>query len=446
MDLPRSLSLGSPLVIAVVAVLVGSSALFVSLEATGVVDLVPGFGPDADGDDGGPPGLGPWTEQARLIATDATQGDVAGSSVALLDGTAVLGAPRSDGVATQDSGAAYVFASDDPATGPWQEEAKLTSDEAAHFDLFGWDVALGGGTLAVGAPGDDRAGRDAGAVHLFGRRMGDLGSDVTSPWERRAVLVADDARPRDLLGIAVAVAPDGDTVVVGATNRTVDGNETGAAYVFDRVGGTWTRTDRLDPPDERDDALFGTAVAVDGNLLVVGADQGGPNGTGAAYVYRRDAHGAPWALEARLLPPGDGGDHRFGTSVAVLGDALAVGDPGTDQAGPFTGSVHVYAHRTGGDRDRPWRLQETLAASDARENGFFGASVALDGDTLLVGSAQGAYAFVRPAEGDGWMLEGRLPEVGDDVALDGDVALIGVARADDRGARSGAGVLYVRDA
>ena len=183
---------------------------------------------------------------------------------------------------------------------------------------------------------------------------------------------------------------------------------------------------------------FGAAVAVDGTIAVVGAPEDDDDGSssGAAYVFRFD--GAAWAHEQKLTASdADGGDD-FGFWVAISGDTIVVGSPRDDTvAGNNAGSAYVYVFDGG---QQLWIEQDHLFASDAGADDRFGSSVAIDGDTLLVGATQedeaannagAGYVFTRTA--GVWSHQDKLvptssgtnPQMGRSASLDGDVAVLG---------------------
>lgn len=296
---------------------------------------------------------------------------------------------------------------------------RLRLSDQQSDDLLGWSVAVSGDTAAVGAPGDDDGGAESGSVVVHtrsggtwtesakvsnpyagaGDRFGDrvaldgdtllvaansgvhvfLRADGT--WTRRQLLVMPEAAYPDP-GFGRSVALDGDTAVVGAPGAYTDGSFVGAAYVFTRADGAWALQQRLTcgPWDtERD---FGVSVAIDGETVVVGADgHGFAYGGGAAFVFTR-ADGA-WTLQQKLKAADaeDDDSDEFGISVAVDGDTAIVGAALDDAGGEDAGSVHLF-RRSGGT----WTLSRKLLSPEPGAYGQFGAAVALEGPMALVGA------------------------------------------------------------
>ncbi len=382
------------------------------------------------------------TQQRKLTAMDAAAGDRFGAAVALSGNTAVIGAPLDD-VTASNQGSVYVFVRSGRV---WTPQQKLTASDGAAFDLFGGSVALSGDIVVVGASGDDvGANENQGSAYVFTR------SGAT--WTPQQKLTANDGADNDRFGGSVALS--GDTVVAGVNADDIGANtDQGSAYVFTRGGAGWTQQQRLTANGGADGDEFGFHVAVSGDTVVVGAPQddvGANLNQGSAYVFVRG--GTSWSQQKQLLG-GDGapGDF-FGCSVAISGDTAAVGAKMNDFGlTPLDqGSVYIFA-RTGTN----WLPQQQLWAANGAEFDQFGQSVALSGDTLVVGAVgddlgandQGsAYVFAR--SGATWSQQRRLfsdDGAADDlfgvsVAISGDSVLVGASN--DNGAFAGQGAAYV---
>src|SRR6266511_3839826 len=215
---------------------------------------------------------GVWTQQQKLLASDAAAGALFGISVAISGETVVVGAPRDD-----SRGSAYVFARNG---GVWSQQQKLLASDAAAGDAFGESVAISGETVVVGAQvDDDVAGENQGSAYVFARSSG--------VWSQQQKLRASDAAVADSFGASVAIS--GETVVVGAIGDDgAAGRDQGSAYVFARSGGVWTQQQKLEASDAAANDLFGLSVAISGGTVVVGAhDDSGAAGRlqGSAYVF-----------------------------------------------------------------------------------------------------------------------------------------------------------------
>ena len=312
-----------------------------------------------------------WTEQAQLTASDGAATDFFGFCVAASGNTIVVGAYQDDTTTGFDSGSVYVFAR---SGSRWSEQAKIVADDGAMDDRMGFSVAIDEDTIVVGAPGDDSY---RGSVYVYVREGND--------WTKQVKLTATEGTTDDYFGGTVAIS--GDTLVTGAIYD--DGSSetnTGAAYVYFRLGTSWTEQARLEASDGVVDDRLGFSVAIDGDNIVVGAQRDDTdNGfdTGSAYVYRRA--GNRWTEQAKLTA-GDGASEDFyGGSVAIAGDSIVVGAVSDDDTSSVTNSGSVYVYYLSDDG---WTQQAKLKASDGAANDSFGASVAISENTVVVGANQ----------------------------------------------------------
>ncbi|MCG3129013.1 MAG: hypothetical protein CHACPFDD_03909 [Phycisphaerae bacterium] len=354
-----------------------------------------------------------WSQQAYLKASNTGAGDWFGGSVAISGDTIVVGASREDSSATgvngnqlddsaPDSGAAYVFRR---SNGEWSQEAYLKASNAEGGDNFG-SVSVSGDTIVVGAYSEDSSATgvngdqndngasDSGAAYVFV-------CDASGEWTQQAYLKASNAEASDAFGARAAVS--GDTIVVGAVGEDskatgVNGNQaddsaadSGAAYVFVRDGsGEWRQEAYLKGSVFGFYVYFGRAVGVFGNTVVVGVP-GQRAGCGAAYVFFRD--GSTWSQQALLEASNGESLDWFGISVAVWGDTVVVGAVHEDSAAtgvnkgegnnsaPSAGAAYVFV-RIG----TTWSQRAYLKASNTDWYDYFGTSVALSLDTVVVGA------------------------------------------------------------
>jgi hypothetical protein len=397
------------------------------------------------------------------------------------------------------------------------QEAYLKASNAEAADSLGYSVAISGDTLVVAAIGEasnqttitngatgsaDNSAAGAGAVYVYTR------SD--NSWVQQAYLKAPNAEASDNFGRVVAI--DGDTIVVGtqfeSSNQTTITNgptasannaadRAGAAYVFVRSGSTWSQQAYLKAPNAEEQDRFGASVAISGNTVVVGAFQEDSNQTtitngssasgnnsdflsGAAYVFVRNV--SAWSQQAYLKASNTGGN--FGYSVAVSGDTVVVGAKGA--AATNTGAAYVFT-RSG----TSWSQQAELKAPNAGQGDYFGESLAISGDTVVVGASRedssqttitngntasadnsafgagAAYVFVR--SGSNWSQQAYLKapnaeaddQFGVSVAISGDTIVVGSqgessnqttitsgssASADNSATNAGAAYVFIRNA
>ncbi len=366
---------------------------------------------------------------AYAKASNTAANDEFGYSVAVSGDTLAVGARFEDSDATgidgdqgndnaANSGAVYVFTR---TAGVWSQQAYIKASNSAVNDQFGFSLALSGDLLVVGAPGEDSnatgidgdQGNDdaasSGAVYAFTRTAG--------VWSQEAYIKASNTGASDFFGFPLALS--GDTLVVGAdledSDATgVDGDQgndnaanSGAAYVFTRTAAVWGQQAYLKASNTGASDFFGGSLALSGDTLAVGAlgessdatgidgDGGNDNafGSGAVYVFTRTA--GVWSQQAYVKASNTGAGDEFGTSLALSGDTLAAGaraessdatgidgDQGNDNAAS-SGAVYVFTRAVG-----VWSQQAYVKASNTGADDEFGTSLALSGDTLVVGAEE----------------------------------------------------------
>lgn len=323
------------------------------------------------------------------------------------------------------------------------ETAQLYASDADPADEFGHAVAVAGDVVVVGAP--RHAPGAAGAAYVSRRQPG-------GAWVEEQLLAPAGLAPGSEFGTSVAV--DGDVCVVGAPRDPTAAFDAGAAYVYRWDGAAWQLEATLfsfdrDPLDE-----FGHAVAIDGDVIVVGAWHDPDEGTksGSAHVYRWD--GAAWQHEAKLIGSDVTIEDKFGESCDVSGDVLAIGARGDDESATTGGAVYVY-RRVGG----AWIEETKLVHADAVNFDRLGQAVAVDGDVVVAGAyfdddagvnSGAAFVFVRDPQSGTWSELQKLSpvdlEIGDQlgfsVDLDGDLAAVAARRDDDSADNAGAVYLF----
>lgn len=296
---------------------------------------------------------------ATYTAPDLAVGDAFGAAVDLAGDTVIVGSVLDDDQG-KDSGAAYVF---DAATGVLR--AKLVAPDGAPVDLFGIAVAVGGGRVLVGADGDDDGFVDSGSVYVFEEATGTL----------LAKLHAPDAAPADRFGGRLAL--DGNRALVSAWQKAVgSATSAGKVYLFDLLSGQAVHGFTASDPEGWD--YFGDAIDLDGGRALVGAPRTEDLGTnsGAAYVFDIGT-----GAELAKLLPADGAAHdQFGEAVAISGDVAVVGAPFQDDVGGESGSLYVFDLAAGLEVAQ-------LYAEAATDGDLFGISAVLEDGRGAVGAS-----------------------------------------------------------
>ena len=443
---------------------------------------------------------GTWNQEAKLVAEDAAANNWLGGSVSISGDMCLIGAVGCSDYGTL-SGAAYVFHRG--SDGSWTQKDRLTASSGATNDYFGQAVAIDGDECFIGAFKNSDTANDAGAAFVFELAprppvsivvstspaglsftadgtdyespqtfLWEVGSShtiaVTSPqdnlvgneftfdawsdggaashevtitddssfvatftrtadmttlsWQETAKALASDGAASDQFGFAVSMS--GDVAVVGAYG---DESNTGSAYVLRRGSdGSWSQEAKLTASDGAADDNFGWSVSVSDTVAVIGA-YGDESNAGSAYVFRYS--GGSWLQEAKLTASDGAADDYFGRSVSVNGDVVVVGANGNESG---TGAAYVFRYADGN-----WSQETKLTASDGAADDYFGRSVSLNGDVVVIGaygvetSTGAAYVF-RYADGN-WSQETKLTAAdgtspdrfGGSVSVSGNVAVIG---------------------
>ncbi len=328
---------------------------------------------------------------------------------------------------------------------PANSERKIVGSDTGSFDLFGRSVAVSGDTAVVGAPGDDiGANTSQGSAYVFTRSG--------TNWTQQQKLTSSDGAAGDVFGYSVSIS--GDTIVVGAYLADVGANaDQGAAYVFTRSSGTWTQQAKLTASDGAAGDFFGWSVSLKSDIAIVGApfDDVTATDEGSAYIFMYNS--GSWSQTGRANASDASANGGYGYSVSIYrgtwGYTFVVG-------APYKDAVYISTFFAGS-----WSGQK-LTPSDGAAGDYFGLSVAVEEDTLIVGSpfsyvsgvSQGsAYVFTRPAgtwNQQSWTQQQRLSASDGDtndwlgffVSVSGDSAILGAPK-DDLGANPDQGSAYI---
>ena len=315
--------------------------------------------------------LAAYQEVAKLTAADAAADDRFGHRVAMDGGTVVVGAYRKDG----QTGAAYVFRTSDGGAS-YGQVVKLTASDAAVGDWFGYPVAIANGTIVVGAIG---AGT-GGAAYVF--RTSTCVSPETDGECRAAVIAAGLSEGGCDFGFSGAYGVgrgcytyEAGDPCAGSGFWSTSGDPTGdpgegrvrvcAAQGPSDGGATYSQVAKLTAGDAAASDWFGRSVALDGGTIVVGADDDDDGGTdsGSAYIFRTDDGGATYGQVAKLTASDAAAGDSFGVSVAIDGDTIVVGADGDDDAGTRSGSAYVFSTTAALGSDSATRAGGTLATA-----------------------------------------------------------------------------------
>jgi len=342
------------------------------------------------------------------------------------------------------------------------EESFIKPFNTDSNDFFGYTVAVFGETIVVGSPyeqsettgintsdGSDNTGT-SGAAYVFVRENGN--------WVQQAYLKAQYSNPNLEFGKSVAIS--GNTIIIGAPgdNRAMVGvnstfgveeeSNSGAAYVYTRIGDTWMQQADLKPSNTYIGSHFGNSVAIDNDTIIVGSYGEHSDGTsqnndsltnaGAAYVFSRTTDS--WSQQAYLKPSNIDNDNQFGWCVDISGDSIVVGaflEEGNNNMIDDAGAAYIFKNS-----GTIWQEQFRIEPSSINAGDNFGYSCAISSDVVMVGArhfffnaTQNAGAvFVFDRTGSSWSESQILSSnnggnFGWSMAVNGDLAIIG-ARAE----------------
>lgn len=396
-----------------------------------------------------------WAQTKKAVASDGAAGDFFGYSVSISGDTAIVGATFDD-APNNNQGSAYIFERNQGGANNWGEVKKLTASDGVAGDWFGRSVSISGDTAIVGSPGVSNRFCCAGLsyAYIYERNAGGANN-----WGEVKRINHTEVFRFDNFGEAVSIS--GDTAMVGAWRPDGQTGARGRAYIFERNKGganNWGQVKMLAASDAASIiANFGISVSISGDTAIVGSSgDDAPNlNQGSAYIFERNQGGADNWGEVKKITASDGAENdAFGISVSISGDKLVVGAFGDDAPGSDQGSAYIFERNTGGMNN--WGEVKKLTASDGAEGDEFGISVSISVDTVIVGSHRNtnskgaAYIYERNTGGaDNWGQVKKLTasdgadgdEFGRSVAISGDTAIVG-ALGDD----SGKGSAYVFNA
>ena len=335
-----------------------------------------------------------WKEQAELtvkpidgnenraIPSFGVAVDLTGPHELATPDYALIGASRA-GADESLAGAAFVFARN---RNQWKERAKLVPADVDRDDGFGDAVSIEKDVAVIGSPGDDDAGSSSGSAYIFVR-------DGTR-WKQQVKLAPEDLQRSDAFGTAVLVYRN--TVIVGAPKHTHSGIRfTGAAYVFERSGDTWTQKTKLVADDAAKADNFGGSLAMSGNTVIVGAplaDSDRGKDSGAAYVFVREGGG--WRQQAKLGPGDAKKADQFGSGVAISGSIAIVGAKTRDEGAPGSGASYSFVRVDG-----RWEERAKVLPRDPGQKVNYGEWVAISGNAVVVSSHNAGNAGPESAHG-----------------------------------------------
>ena len=333
-----------------------------------------------------------WSELVKIVAFDGTIEDNFGNAVAISGDYVVSGTGKINlGEFLPDAGAIYVFRQTAP--GVFDTGAKLTAPDAEEYDAFGNSVAISGDFVIAGASVEDEIDTSSGAAYIFHR----TGTAEPNEWNAGIKLTAFDGEEEDLFGFSVGIS--GVYAIVGAHKEDEAGVNAGAAYIFrctDVENNVWGTDEadvaKLTAIDSAVGDFFGWSVAISGDIAVVGAYRETSTAEpeyGAVYVFERTGSNT-WDSGTKLVAPDGEANDYFGYSVSIDGDFIVVGAWGDDRAlGPYMyhSAGAAYVFERNGPGD--WAFAAKLVPfHNLYDNIIFGWEVGIAGDVIIVSAHQ----------------------------------------------------------
>ena len=293
-----------------------------------------------------------------------SDGEALGSSISIMDNRAVIGAYA--GVANGvDSGVAYTYAFDGEQ---WIQTGRLVPPDGASGDWFGLYTAMDHHRILIGSVRHDEGGTNVGAAYAY--------ELIDNQWVFEQKLSPMNAVEDGGFG---SVEVQGSRAAIGASGSP-NGAPVGSVTVFEHDGERWNTIEEIIPVDAEPHDQFGRAIFLDGDQLIIGSpthfDENQWSYAGAAYIF--DFDGEHWVEQAKLVPSDLFGRVFFGRTVWVQGDRAVVGVHGAINQ---SGRIYCYGFENG-----QWVEQQIIEPEIIKTKGYFGVSISIDDDLMLVGS------------------------------------------------------------
>ena len=334
---------------------------------------------------------GNWVQVAKLIASDRAADDNFGYSVSISGNFAIVGAYQEDedaigGETVSNAGSVYIFKND--GSDNWIQVQKKVASNRSENNYFGYSVSMNGEYAVVGAYGRMES---RGAAYVLKKGPSDA-------WSELQIIYSTDGSPYDCFGSSVSIDEITKTVIVGAKNEDEDAggqntlSSAGSAYVFKNDGSdNYSQTEKIVPnsSDRKDHSEFGNSISISGSYVIIGArTESHSGGSGAAYVFKNDGNGN-WLQNSRIDAGSDSENNSFfGNSVSIDGDNIIIGAYGEsdDASGSNYKASAGAAYIFKKDGNGNWTQDSKIVASDRASSDDFGFGVAISGDWAIAGA------------------------------------------------------------
>ena len=325
-----------------------------------------------------------WTEEQILVASNPSQHDFFGQHSAVsADGTTIAVGARSEDTTATDSGAVYVYTY---GSGTWTQRVMLKASDADTDDILteaGLGISDDGQTIVAAARQEGTGGTNAGAVYVFMAGNGTWGSHTQVKLQASNKEAGDQFARCDISG-------DGNVIIVGAPHEAGPTNSlqgSGAVYMFTRSGNTWSEQQIVRPHDPQVDNYFGIDCTLNrtGSVAAIAAtgDDTTAADSGAVYIFKRI--GGTWHQDAKLKVSSPVANNSMGSlALSDNGLTLAAGSAGDDTANsPDSGAVFVFTYAGGA-----WSQTIKLTGSGAGSGDNLGGRTRISGagNTIVAGA------------------------------------------------------------
>jgi cyclophilin family peptidyl-prolyl cis-trans isomerase len=381
------------------------------------------------------------SDQDKLTADDGSAADEFGKSVAVDGNYAIVGTPKEN-----DIGAVYIYEYDGTE---WLQQIKIASPNGTSGDNFGYSVSLSGNFAAVGAPNYYNNAANEGSVYALIRT-----GDPNEPWAIHTMITSDEGDEDVFFGYSVDI--DNGILAVGAIGDNVDGDQSGAVYVYEGKTTGWEMLKKLSAgTDGQPGDWLGYSVAIDDRVIVAGAvNDDGSNNTdsGSIYIFGENIAGTDWEKKAKLSAADAATEDWFGYSVDIEGNNIIVGATGDDDEGFKSGSVYMFENTPSEQTDPNWIQTQKFTASDTADFDKFGCAVAINNSLAVIGArydddngsnSGSAYIFAKDLAG--WFEYEKITGVaaqsydylGHAVSISDYYIMVGAYGDDNNGSASG---------
>jgi len=311
-------------------------------------------------------GVNGWELSQKLIPSIGEATDYFGRTVAIYDNTILVSATRNSLIGYQ-TGAVFVFEFNGEY---WEETQVLAPSDLIANEHFGIALDLNGNNLVVGAYDDDN-GNASGSVRVYEK--------VSGTWQLSTKIISSDGSSGDRFGSSVAISEDG-IIVVGAGYDDDTAGNSGSAYIYNKSGSDWNEQ-KIVAFDANYNDYFGYDVAIDSNIVIVGAYYDTDTYSRQGSVYFFTEVGGVWQEDGKIYAPNPNSNDNFGISVDIDYEYIIVGASESDSLFSNAGITYIY-----GMDDSNWQHINTIVASDGDYGDKFGYSVGISDYRAIVSS------------------------------------------------------------